>query len=319
MAQMRIQPGRPAAASSCVVAAVIVGTALLLALPAAQGQRGLDNSFLSPNRFDYSFSLVRADRTLTPLPSVLSEAKVKKVDEIAGESATVRLKANDAQTFILTVYERRTYRAWLDLPAVKLACPAVGSMAHLASVHPAGSSADPRNPSSSLPGITVAEEVGFHTLFKKPPVGAAGAQGAQPTGWQLIAQTFFEPNIANILVSVPFGDDDPPVVQVYRLEVKKRHREWIWGKSKSIDYNEGTPFSVVRYLPHPDKYTPQAIIEPKSPLPAGEYAFVTLETDDWLDDAFRADAGADHEVFYRGYTYTGAPAKWRFHCFGIDR
>jgi len=318
---MRIQLVRPVAAPTSIAATVIVGAALLLALlSAAQGQQGLDNSYVSPIGFDYSFSLVRADRTLTQLPSVLSEAKVKRVDEIAGESASVRLRANDAQALVLTVHHRMDSPILLDWPAAKLACMAVGSMAHLASVRPAGSQADPASPSSSLPGITVAAEVGYRSLFGALPVGAAGAQGTQPAGWQVIAQRISQPNTMLFVVPTFFGDADPVVVQVYRLDVRKHHREWIWGKSKSIDYNEGIPFKVVRYLPHSGADFVQAIrIEPKSPLPAGEYAFVTLETDDWFSHAFGAGVFADHQVLYRGSKHTGAPAKWRFHCFGIDR
>lgn len=106
--------------------------------------------------------------------------------------------------------------------------------------------------------------------------------------------------------------------------MKKRSREW-WSGVKGGDY-AGIPLKVVRYLPGPnngDVVDPKGrvlflgdiggmVVEPTSPLPPGEYAFVTFETDAWFRDAL--STGGSSLAF--GVSILD---KMRFYCFGIDQ
>ncbi len=88
-----------------------------------------------------------------------------------------------------------------------------------------------------------------------------------------------------------------PTVRLYRLDVKKRTREWtIFDATSSAQPGQTSmddnalAVNLSKYAGAPDSLQ----IEPRSPLGPGEYAFVTIERD----------------AYQR--------ASFRLHCFGVD-
>jgi hypothetical protein len=285
---------------------------------------------LAPFRDSYAFFFAPSETAFVRLSSELGKGTKAKVgefhDQVPGGAASVRLKRNESQRFRIEVQRQRVESIFLKGGTTALAALGTGLVLQYTSVRPAVSSEVASILETGSPGERRAtsgcelgsdcEEIGYRALFgesksdleeleKEERASAASL----PKKYDALKVTFHH-----------FGDSKPAVVQVYRPGSQKGNREW-WSGHPGAEY-EAIPMKVVRYISgfndgqvgdlHGNTVATgdfgEIEVEPLSPLPPGEYAFVTFEIDEWFSGAFLME----------GSIFRGIEPRVRFQCFGVD-